>query len=270
MHGHSFSTSSGPSISSPLPRSVASSAWHFHGTTTSYRLGTSNAKRWKRLTFADLGKPWMRLLMRSIRRQRPVAGRKGVGLFQQPLNKLHAGTRLDRHACAMNRLNHHNYIHHHHNHHRLTAFFRVAPMDESSVQPTAEVASRRGERRLRMHWRHEQLSLRMALAAATHHSAQAGDAAGSVGGGLAAGATTVGSGGRSGVRVASAAPLRCVLGRTADDSTAEIGAELVGRGAFFASFQALSCLRQRVGGERNRRYHVAEAQSLWQSSLSVA
>ena len=33
-------------------------------------------------------------------------------------------------------------------------------------------ARRRRERRLRMHWRHEQLSLRMALAAATHHSAQ--------------------------------------------------------------------------------------------------
>ena len=32
--------------------------------------------------------------------------------------------------------------------------------------------ARRRERRLRMHWRHEQLSLRMALAAATHHSAQ--------------------------------------------------------------------------------------------------
>ena len=44
-------------------------------------------------------------------------------------------------------------------------------MDESSVQPTAGVARRRRERRLRMHWRHE-LSLRMALAASTHHSAQ--------------------------------------------------------------------------------------------------
>ena len=40
------------------------------------------------------------------------------------------------------------------------------------MQPTAGVARRRRERRLRMHWRHEQLSLRMALAAATHHSAQ--------------------------------------------------------------------------------------------------
>ena len=50
--------------------------------------------------------------------------------------------------------------------------FSCCPMDESSVQPTAGVARRRRERRLRMHWRHEQLSLRMALAAATHHSAQ--------------------------------------------------------------------------------------------------
>ena len=31
-------------------------------------------------------------------------------------------------------------------------------------------AKRRRERRLRMHWRHEQLSLRMALAEACHHS----------------------------------------------------------------------------------------------------
>ena len=37
---------------------------------------------------------------------------------------------------------------------------------------TVGAAKQRRERRLRMHWRHEQLSLRMALAAATHHSAQ--------------------------------------------------------------------------------------------------
>ena len=35
---------------------------------------------------------------------------------------------------------------------------------------TTGVARRRRERRLRMHWRHEQLSLQMALAAALHHS----------------------------------------------------------------------------------------------------
>ena len=45
-------------------------------------------------------------------------------------------------------------------------------MMDSSAQPTVGAAKRRRKRRLRMHWRHEQLSLRMALAAATHHSAQ--------------------------------------------------------------------------------------------------
>ena len=35
-------------------------------------------------------------------------------------------------------------------------------------------AKRRRDRRLRMHWRHEQLSLQMALAAALHHSRDVG------------------------------------------------------------------------------------------------
>ena len=35
-------------------------------------------------------------------------------------------------------------------------------------------AKRRRDRRLRMHWRHEQLTLRMALAAALHHSRDVG------------------------------------------------------------------------------------------------
>ena len=46
-------------------------------------------------------------------------------------------------------------------------------MAESSVRPSAGgVARRRRERRLRSWWRHEQQTVRMALAAATHHSAQ--------------------------------------------------------------------------------------------------
>ena len=61
--------------------------------------------------------------------------------------------------------NHHNNNHHHnHNHHNHKAqtgcvgvFFSCCPMDESCMQPTAGVARRRRERRLRMHWRHEQL-----------------------------------------------------------------------------------------------------------------
>ena len=40
---------------------------------------------------------------------------------------------------------------------------------DCSAQPSVGAAKRRREP---MHWRHEQLSLRMALAAATHHSAQ--------------------------------------------------------------------------------------------------
>ena len=32
------------------------------------------------------------------------------------------------------------------------------------------VAKRRGDRRLRMHWRHEQLALQMVLATVQHHS----------------------------------------------------------------------------------------------------
>ena len=35
-------------------------------------------------------------------------------------------------------------------------------------------AKRRRDRRLRMHWRHEQLTLQMALAAALHHSRDVG------------------------------------------------------------------------------------------------
>ena len=46
-------------------------------------------------------------------------------------------------------------------------------MDESSRRPTASgVARRRRERRLRSWCRHEQQSIRMALGAAAHHSAQ--------------------------------------------------------------------------------------------------
>ena len=46
-------------------------------------------------------------------------------------------------------------------------------MAESNVRPSAGgVAGRRRERRLRSWWRHEQQTIRLALAAATHHSAQ--------------------------------------------------------------------------------------------------
>ena len=46
-------------------------------------------------------------------------------------------------------------------------------MAESSVRPSAGgVARRRRERRLRTWWRHEQQTVRMAQAAATHHSVQ--------------------------------------------------------------------------------------------------
>ena len=41
---------------------------------------------------------------------------------------------------------------------------------DSGVQPAVGAAKQRRERRLRMHWRHEQLSLRMALVTASHHS----------------------------------------------------------------------------------------------------
>ena len=50
--------------------------------------------------------------------------------------------------------------------------FRSRPAVDMSVHDDhgAGAAKRRRDRRLRMHWRHEQLTLRMALAAALHHS----------------------------------------------------------------------------------------------------
>ena len=58
--------------------------------------------------------------------------------------------------------------HHHHHHQRLRQGF-VSP----SGRPSAGgVAMRRGERRLRSILRHEQQTVRMALATFTHHSAQ--------------------------------------------------------------------------------------------------
>ena len=86
---------------------------------------------------------------------------------------------MDRHACATRRP--------YHNHHqapfcsRLTScpgvlasctwHQRLLEVDADVGGGTGSARRRRG-RRLRMHWRHAQLSLRMALAAATHHSAQ--------------------------------------------------------------------------------------------------
>ena len=55
----------------------------------------------------------------------------------------------------------------------LLLFLRCEHMDESGRRPTTSgVARRRRERRLRSWWRHEQQSIRMALGAAAHHSAQ--------------------------------------------------------------------------------------------------
>ena len=43
-----------------------------------------------------------------------------------------------------------------------------------SMAERDSAAKRRRDRRLRMHWRHEQLSLQMSLAAALHHSRDVG------------------------------------------------------------------------------------------------
>ena len=49
--------------------------------------------------------------------------------------------------------------------------FRSSPVVDMSVRGDhgGGAAKRRRDRRLRMHWRHEQLALQMALAAALHH-----------------------------------------------------------------------------------------------------
>ena len=52
---------------------------------------------------------------------------------------------------------------------KVRNFARVDFLEPSS---THNCARRRRERRLRMHWRHERLSVAMALADALHHSAQ--------------------------------------------------------------------------------------------------
>ena len=54
--------------------------------------------------------------------------------------------------------------------------FRSSPVVDMSVHGDhgSRAAKRRRGRRLRMHWRHEQLTLQMALAAALHHSRDVG------------------------------------------------------------------------------------------------
>ena len=54
--------------------------------------------------------------------------------------------------------------------------FRSSPVVDMSVHDDhgSEAAKLRRDRRLRMHWRHEQLTLQMALAAALHHSRDVG------------------------------------------------------------------------------------------------
>ena len=54
--------------------------------------------------------------------------------------------------------------------------FRSSPVVDVSVHGDhgSGAAKRRRDRRLRMHWRHEQLTLQMALAAALHHSRDVG------------------------------------------------------------------------------------------------
>ena len=77
-------------------------------------------------------------------------------------------------ACRNTHTNTH---HDHQQHHEAqtglrSLFLRCEHMDESSKRPSAgRVAMRRRQRRLRSWWRHEQRSVAVALAAATHHSA---------------------------------------------------------------------------------------------------
>ena len=54
--------------------------------------------------------------------------------------------------------------------------FRSSPVVDMSVRGDhgSGAAKRLRDRRLRMHWRHEQLTLQMALAAALHHSRDVG------------------------------------------------------------------------------------------------
>ena len=107
------------------------------------------------------------------------------------------GATLDRHGVFLSHLHHHHHHHHPHSHthhhHHQTSRFKVdqhqcggpgARVWFSRVQALTLAAShvvagrdsgaarRRRERRLRSAWRQEQLSVAMALAAASHHSAQ--------------------------------------------------------------------------------------------------
>ena len=73
----------------------------------------------------------------------------------------------------------HRQNHHHHHHHHLGVWFRADFVLASFPYPSGwpvmaeravRSAARRRERWLRSMWRHEQLSVRMAVATASHHS----------------------------------------------------------------------------------------------------
>ena len=72
---------------------------------------------------------------------------------------------MDRHAC---------HTHCPHHHHVVSAQGRKSLSVRPRLLLHLVVAMRRRERRLRAAWRHEQLSVRMALAAAQHHSTPGG------------------------------------------------------------------------------------------------
>ena len=103
------------------------------------------------------------------------SSRRGWCAGTSPFNSLHLCACMDRHARATLSLHHH---HHHHHHHQAQTgcallFFvgnrcawLILAGDHLRV-----VSQRRRERRLRSWYRHEQQTVRMALAAALHHSA---------------------------------------------------------------------------------------------------
>ena len=76
---------------------------------------------------------------------------------------------------------HRQYHHHHHKSFNSSVTFPVLPLVEPKWEASmadhagTTAARQRRERRLRAAWKHEQLSVAMALAAATHHSAPRGE-----------------------------------------------------------------------------------------------
>ena len=90
-----------------------------------------------------------------------------------PQNSLHALAHIDRDMCHVTRPHHH---HHHQGSDRLRCFLCLSQRLTKDVEREAGggtgIARRRRERRLRSTLRHERMSVAMALAESTHHSAQ--------------------------------------------------------------------------------------------------